>query len=77
MVFPLAFFDVTVHLVIHMTAKVTIVGLVQYRSMYPIERYDVIHYIMFPNIETIYDALNAIYLLLLAYVSTNSTRSYM
>lgn len=39
MVFPPAFFDVMVHLVVHLAAEAKIAGPVRYRWMYPIERY--------------------------------------
>ncbi|XP_010670313.3 uncharacterized protein LOC104887394 [Beta vulgaris subsp. vulgaris] len=39
MIFPPAFFDVMVHLVIHLAAEAKIGGPVRYRWMYPIERY--------------------------------------
>ena len=39
MIFPPAFFDVMVHLVIHLATEAKIVGPVRYRWMYPIERY--------------------------------------
>jgi len=38
-VFPPAFFDVMVHLSIHLPNEARIAGPVQYRWMYPIERY--------------------------------------
>ncbi|XP_031273920.1 uncharacterized protein LOC116132409 [Pistacia vera] len=37
-IFPLAFFDVMVHLIVHLATEAKIAGLVQYRWMYPIER---------------------------------------
>ncbi|KAG9458215.1 hypothetical protein H6P81_002723 [Aristolochia fimbriata] len=37
--FPPAFFDVMVHLTIHLATEVKVAGPVQYRWMYPIERY--------------------------------------
>ena len=37
-IFPLAFFDVMVHLPIHLANEAKIAGSVQYRWMYPIER---------------------------------------
>ncbi|XP_012837860.1 PREDICTED: uncharacterized protein LOC105958391 [Erythranthe guttata] len=39
MIFPPAFFDVMVHLAIHLAQEAKIGGPVQYRWMYPIERY--------------------------------------
>lgn len=39
MVFPPAFFDVMVHLVVHLAAEAKIAGPVCYRWMYPVERY--------------------------------------
>ena len=39
-IFPLAFFDVMVHLAIHLPHEAMLGGLVQYRWMYPIERYN-------------------------------------
>ncbi|XP_021721143.1 uncharacterized protein LOC110688702 isoform X2 [Chenopodium quinoa] len=39
MIFPPAFFDVMVHLVIHLAAEAKIAGPVRYRWMYPVERY--------------------------------------
>ncbi|KAG9458168.1 hypothetical protein H6P81_002676 [Aristolochia fimbriata] len=38
-IFPPAFFDVMVHLTIHLATEVKVAGPVQYRWMYPIERY--------------------------------------
>ncbi|KAG9450357.1 hypothetical protein H6P81_010322 [Aristolochia fimbriata] len=38
-IFPPAFFDVMVHLTIHLATEAKVVGLIQYRWMYPIERY--------------------------------------
>ncbi|CAN6543774.1 unnamed protein product [Malus baccata var. baccata] len=38
-IFPLAFFDVMMYLPVHLADEVAIVGPVQYRWMYPIERY--------------------------------------
>ncbi|RVW77928.1 hypothetical protein CK203_048271 [Vitis vinifera] len=38
-IFPPSFFDVMVHLPIHLASEAKIVGPVQYRWMYPIERY--------------------------------------
>ena len=37
--FPLAFFDIMVHLPIHLAWEEKIAGPVQYRWMYPVERY--------------------------------------
>ena len=37
--FPPSFFTVMVHLVVHLATEVKIAGPVQYRWMYPIERY--------------------------------------
>jgi uncharacterized protein DUF4218 len=39
MIFPPAFFDVMVHLVIHLAAEAKIAGPVRYRWIYPVERY--------------------------------------
>ncbi|KAL3360808.1 hypothetical protein AABB24_013989 [Solanum stoloniferum] len=39
MVFPPAFFDVMIHLPIHLASEAKLGGPVQYRDMYPIERY--------------------------------------
>ncbi|XP_021862945.1 uncharacterized protein [Spinacia oleracea] len=39
MIFPPAFFDVMVHLVIHLATEAKIAGPVCYRWMYPVERY--------------------------------------
>ena len=39
MIFPPAFFDVMVHLVVHLATEAKIAGPVRYRWMYPIERY--------------------------------------
>ncbi|CAN1325054.1 hypothetical protein LINPERPRIM_LOCUS33363, partial [Linum perenne] len=39
MIFPPAFFTVMVHLVLHLVDEVRRGGPVQYRWMYPIERY--------------------------------------
>ncbi|XXG42875.1 hypothetical protein AAC387_Pa01g3044 [Persea americana] len=39
MIFPPAFFDIMVHLAIHLAREARIAGPVQYRWMYPIERY--------------------------------------
>ena len=39
MIFPLAFFDVMVHLAIHLPREAMLGGPMQYRWMYPIERY--------------------------------------
>ena len=36
--FPLAFFDVKVHLLVHLQSEAKIGGLVNYRWMYPLER---------------------------------------
>lgn len=38
-IFPPAFFDVMVHLAIHLPREVKLGGPVHYRWMYPIERY--------------------------------------
>lgn len=38
-VFPPSFFTATVHLVVHLAYEARVAGLVQYRWMYPIERY--------------------------------------
>ncbi|XP_048444073.1 uncharacterized protein LOC125479085 [Pyrus x bretschneideri] len=38
-IFPLAFFDIMVHLPVHLADEAALAGLVQYRWMYPIERY--------------------------------------
>lgn len=38
-IFPLAFFDVMVHLIIHLPREAILRGPVQYRWMYPIERF--------------------------------------
>ncbi|MCL7031177.1 hypothetical protein MKW94_016404 [Papaver nudicaule] len=38
-IFPPAFFDIMVHLLIHLASEARIGGPVQYRWMYPIERY--------------------------------------
>ncbi|WCJ29244.1 hypothetical protein M5689_010890 [Euphorbia peplus] len=38
-IFPPAFFDVMVHLVVHLATEAKLVGPVQYRWMYPIERF--------------------------------------
>ncbi|XP_059649606.1 uncharacterized protein LOC132295377 isoform X1 [Cornus florida] len=38
MIFPPAFFDVMVHLAVHLPREAILAGLVQYRWMYPIER---------------------------------------
>ena len=37
-IFPLSFFTVMVHLVMHLANEAKIGGLVEYRWMYPIER---------------------------------------
>lgn len=39
MIFPPSFFDVMVHLAIHLAHEAIIAGPVRYRWMYPIERY--------------------------------------
>ncbi|XP_057986602.1 uncharacterized protein LOC131171152 [Hevea brasiliensis] len=39
MIFPPSFFDIMVHLVVHLPGEAKIAGPVQYRWMYPIERY--------------------------------------
>lgn len=39
MIFPSSFFDVMVHLTIHLAREVIICGLVHYRWMYPFERF--------------------------------------
>ncbi|CAN1160625.1 hypothetical protein LINPERPRIM_LOCUS37686, partial [Linum perenne] len=39
LIFPPAFFDVMVHLAIHLPHEAILGGPVQYRWMYPIERY--------------------------------------
>ncbi|XP_042973519.1 uncharacterized protein LOC122305193 [Carya illinoinensis] len=39
MIFPPSFFDVMVHLVVHLPREAILGGLVQYRWMYPFERY--------------------------------------
>ncbi|XP_041001632.1 uncharacterized protein LOC121247331 [Juglans microcarpa x Juglans regia] len=39
MIFPPAFFDIMVHLAIHLSEEALLVGLVQYRWMYPFKRY--------------------------------------
>lgn len=39
MIFPPAFFDVMVHLAVHLPNEVLLGGPVHYRWMYPIERY--------------------------------------
>ncbi|KAK0608417.1 hypothetical protein LWI29_030375 [Acer saccharum] len=38
-IFPLAFFDIMVHLLIHLVWEAKVGGPIQYRWMYPIERY--------------------------------------
>lgn len=38
-IFPPAFFDVMVHLAVHLPREAMLAGPVQYRWMYPIERY--------------------------------------
>ena len=38
-IFPLEFFTIMVHLLIHLASKVKLAGSVYYRWMYPIERY--------------------------------------
>ena len=37
-IFPLAFFDIMVHLPVHLADEAALAGPVQYRWMYPIER---------------------------------------
>ena len=39
MIFPPSFFDIMVHLLVHLPEEAKIAGPVQYRWMYPIERY--------------------------------------
>ena len=41
---PLSFFDITVHLLVHLAHEAAIAGPIQYRWMYPIERY--IHFVI-------------------------------
>ena len=38
-IFPLSFFDIMVHLPIHLATEARLAGPVQYRWMYPVERY--------------------------------------
>lgn len=38
-IYPLAIFDIMVHLVVHLPLKAKITSLVGYQWMYPIERY--------------------------------------
>ena len=45
-IFPPSFFDVMVHLPIHLASEAKIAGPVQYRWMYPIERYVLIQLIL-------------------------------
>lgn len=47
-IFPPAFFDVMVHLVIHLPREAKLAGPVGYRWMYPIERYCPINYFVSP-----------------------------
>ena len=39
MIFPPSFFDVMMHLPVHLAGEAMIAGSVQYKWMYPIERY--------------------------------------
>ena len=39
-IFPQAFFDVMVHLIMHLVSEALIGGSTQFRWMYPFERYD-------------------------------------
>ena len=43
--FPLSFFDIMIHLPVHLANEVKVAGPVQYRWMYPIERYVLIQLI--------------------------------
>ena len=45
-IFPPSFFDVMVHLPIHLASEVKVTGPVQYRWMYPIKRYVLIQLIL-------------------------------
>lgn len=45
-IFPPSFFDVMVHLPIHLASEAKVAGPVQYRWMYPIERYVLIQLIL-------------------------------
>ena len=45
-IFLPSFFDVMEHLLIHLASEAKVVGLVQYRWMYPIKRYVVIQLIL-------------------------------
>ena len=45
-IFLPSFFDVMEHLLIHLASEAKVVGLVQYRWMYPIERYVLIQLIL-------------------------------
>jgi hypothetical protein len=42
MIFPPSFFDVMMHLPVHLATEAKLGGPVQYRWMYPIERYNVL-----------------------------------
>ena len=44
-IFPPSVFDVIVHLLVHLVNEAKVTGPVQYRWMYPIERYVLIQYI--------------------------------
>jgi hypothetical protein len=39
MIFPIAFIDITMHLLVYLVEEARVGGLVCYRWMYPIERY--------------------------------------
>ncbi|KAL2900629.1 putative pectinesterase/pectinesterase inhibitor 22 [Bienertia sinuspersici] len=61
MVFPPAFFDVMVHLVVHLAAEAKIGGPVRYRWMYPIERY-----VMYTNKIYKFSLYSFLYLILIS-----------
>ena len=56
--FPPSFFTVMIHFVVHLASEVRIAGHVQYRWMYPIERYKIKYlkliYYIFNNINQIF-----------------------
>jgi len=53
-IFPLAFFDSMEHLPIHLTNELRLGGPVQYRWLYPFERYDKISLLIFKNTSIIF-----------------------
>ena len=44
-IFLPSFFDIMVHLAVHLAWEAKVAGLVQYRWMYPVERYDIFSYL--------------------------------